>query len=164
MVGDNQVKSGASLRVVFIVPMRIVPASAFGDLLGRQPKEKDIVFARSLGHLDRRPVACTDGKRAIHHELHIARAARFITRGRKLVGDITCRDQMLRERHAIIGKKQNTQAAFDCWVGVDGSRKIVNEFDNKLRKMVSGRSLAGEEERARRHVQADFRAGGYTTR
>ena len=81
MVGKNQVQRGARFRLVVIVPLRVVPASAIRHLLGRQTEQKEIFLARFLRHLDGRSVARADGQRPVHHELHVARAAGFVAGG-----------------------------------------------------------------------------------
>jgi hypothetical protein len=62
IVGEHQVQGGASLRFIFIVPVRIVPASAIGDLLSGEAEEKEIIFARLFGHLERQFVAIGVGE------------------------------------------------------------------------------------------------------
>ena len=87
IVGEDQVQCGACLRVIVIMPLRLVPAAAGCHLFRRQAEEKEIFFARFLRHLDGRTIASADGQRAIHHELHVAGAAGFVAGGRNLIGN-----------------------------------------------------------------------------
>ena len=96
VVREDQVQRGAGFRLVFIVPVRVVPAAAVGHLFGGQTEEEEVLLARFFGHLDGRAVAGADGQRAVHHELHVARAAGFVAGGRDLVRDIAGRDQAAR--------------------------------------------------------------------
>ncbi len=97
VVRRNQVQGLARLRFVFVVPIRVIPASGVNHLLGRQAKEEKVFFACLLGHFDSGAVPRADGQSCVHHEFHVARAAGFIARSRDLVGDVTGRDQPLRE-------------------------------------------------------------------
>ena len=60
MIGEDQVQRGAGLRLVVVVPVRVVPAAAAGHLLGGQAEQEEILFAGFLGHFDRRAVARAD--------------------------------------------------------------------------------------------------------
>src|SRR5438445_707432 len=73
---------------------------------------------------------------AVLHELHVAGAARLVARGRDLVGDVTCRDQPFRERHAVLGKEHYLQPALRRRVTVDRFREVVDELDDYLREPV----------------------------
>ena len=106
VIGENQVQRRAGLRLVVIVPLRIVPAAAGGHLVRRQAEEEEILLARFLRHLDGRAVARADGQRPVHHELHVARAAGLVARGRDLVGDIAGGDQPLGEGNAVVGQEE----------------------------------------------------------
>src|ERR1700752_264196 len=92
MVGGNEVKRGAGLWLVFVVPTRIGPAPTALDLFGGQTKEKEVLLAGSFGHLDGCTIARADGQGTVHHEFHVAGATGFITGGRDLLGDLTCRN------------------------------------------------------------------------
>src|SRR5262245_11010247 len=93
MVVKNKIERLARLRLIPVVPERIVPAAAAGHLLGRQAEEKEVFFPSLLSHLDRGPVASANGQSAVHHELPIASAAGFVAGGRNLLGDVARRDQ-----------------------------------------------------------------------
>ena len=106
MVGEDQIQRRPRFRLVVIVPVRVVPTAAVGDLFGRQAEQEEVFLARLLGHLDRRAVARADGQGAVHHELHVARAAGLVAGGRDLVGDVAGGDQPLGERDVVLGQKQ----------------------------------------------------------
>src|SRR5579872_715389 len=60
MIGENQIQSGPCFRIIFIVPLRAVPASVIGDLLSCQTEQEKILFVSFLRHLDRCSVASPD--------------------------------------------------------------------------------------------------------
>ena len=62
MVGEDQVQCGPCLRVVVIMPVRVVPVTTARHLFRRQAEEKEIFFARFLCHLDRGTIARADGQ------------------------------------------------------------------------------------------------------
>ena len=151
MAGTYQVQGGAGLRLMLIVPARTVPGAAAGHFRRRQSEQEEVLLARLLRHLDRGAVASADRQGAVHHELHVACSARFVSGGRDLVGDVAGGDQPFGERGAILGQKHHLHPAADRPVAVDREGKIVDELDDQLGKPVGGRGLAGEEERPRRH-------------
>ena len=63
VVGEDQIQRCPRLRIVFVVPGRIVPTSAVGHLLGRQAEHEEVLLARFVGHLDRGSVAGANGQR-----------------------------------------------------------------------------------------------------
>ncbi len=93
IIGRNQVQCCAGLRLVVVMPMRVVPAATVFDLIRGQAEQEEIVLAGLLGHLDRRAVAGAERQCPVHHEFHVAGAAGFITGSRDLVRDIGGRDQ-----------------------------------------------------------------------
>ena len=153
MVGEDQVQCGAGLRVVVIMPLRLVPAAAVRHLFRRQAEEKEIFFARFFCHLDGRAIARADGQRPVHHELHVARAAGFVAGGGNLIGDISCRNQPLRHRNTVVRQEQNLEPSADDRIPVDSAGEIVDELDDYLGQLIGGRRLAGEEESSRRHLE-----------
>ena len=85
MIAEDQIERRARLRIVLVVPPRIVPGAALDDLLGRQAEQEEVVLARLPRHLDGGAVSRPNGQRAVHHELHIAGAAGFEPRRRDLL-------------------------------------------------------------------------------
>src|SRR5262249_13369061 len=59
MVVKNKIEGFAGLRLIPVVPERIVPAAAAGHLLGRQTEEKEVFFPNLLTHLTHLPLPPT---------------------------------------------------------------------------------------------------------
>ncbi len=137
------------------MPIGVVPLARCGHLSGGEPEQEHVFLAGFLRHFDRGSVARSDGQRAVHHELHVAGAAGFVARGRDLLGNIARRNQAFGNRHAVIGQKDDLQLSLAGRVLVDHGGEIVNELDDELGQMISGRGFPGEEKRARR----SFRIG-----
>jgi len=57
VIGENQVQRRARLGLVFIMPMRVVPAAATAYLIGCQAEQKEVLLPRFLRHLDGGAVA-----------------------------------------------------------------------------------------------------------
>src|SRR5690242_4302523 len=60
MIGEDQVQCSASLRLVIVMPVGIVPTAAAGYLVGGQAEQEEVLLAGFFGHLDRRAVARAD--------------------------------------------------------------------------------------------------------
>src|SRR5262245_8289083 len=101
------------------MPARTIPAATAGHLLGGQSEEKEVFLARCLGHLDCRAIASSDSQSTIHHELHIAGAARFIASRRNLVRHIRSWNKPFGERHAIFGKENDLHPLVDGGIAID---------------------------------------------
>src|SRR5262249_49968459 len=82
VVGEDEIERGPRFRVVLVVPVRAVPASAPFDLLGGESKEEEILLSGLFSHFDRRAVSSSECERSVHHEFHVARPARLVSRGR----------------------------------------------------------------------------------
>ena len=54
-----------------------------------------LIAARGLGHFDGRAVPRANSQGAVHHKLHVARAAGLVTGGRDLLRDVTGRNEPL---------------------------------------------------------------------
>ena len=65
VVGKNQVQCRSGLRLVLVVPARVVPAAAAGDLIGRETEQEEVLLARLLSHLDRGAVPRADRERLV---------------------------------------------------------------------------------------------------
>jgi len=150
MVGRDHVQCGPSFGVVVVMPVRAVPAAAIGNLLCAEPEQKEILLTGFLRHFDGCPVAGADSQRAVHHELHIARAARLVAGGRDLIGDIGGRDQTLGERDVVVGQEHDFEPAARHRIAIDGGGQVVDEFDDQLGEVVGRCRLACEEKRSRR--------------
>ena len=153
LIAEKQVEGRASLGFVLVVPVWIVPGTAGGDLLGAQAEEEHVLFANFLGDLDRGPVACPDGNRAVHCELHVARTAGFVAGGRDLLRDVAGGDEPLGQADAVVGQEDHFDPPPDQRVAVDGPGDVVDELDDQLGQPVRRRGLAGEEEGPRRRLE-----------
>src|SRR5271166_2463628 len=60
IVGENQVQCGASLRLVVVMPVRVVPTAAARHLVRGQAEQEEVLLASFFGHLDGRAVARAD--------------------------------------------------------------------------------------------------------
>src|SRR5205809_7623998 len=81
VVATNEIERCAGFGIVVIMPAGIIKAATLRDLLGGETEEEKVVLAGGLGHLNGRAVARADGKRAVHHEFHVAGATGFVTSG-----------------------------------------------------------------------------------
>src|SRR5947207_2142042 len=61
MVTEDEIQSLAGLRLIGIVPVRIVPAAAVCHLLRRQAKQEEVLLPRLMSHFDGRAIARADG-------------------------------------------------------------------------------------------------------
>src|ERR1700722_5372614 len=57
VVGENQVKSGPGLRLVFVMPLWIVPGATVLHLLHGEPEQEHVLFSGFLRHFNGRTVA-----------------------------------------------------------------------------------------------------------
>src|SRR5512138_198365 len=73
VIAGNQFERGACFRLMLVVPTRVVPAVAKFYLVGGQTEKEEVLLSGCLGHFNGGAIACADGQRAVHHELHIAR-------------------------------------------------------------------------------------------
>src|SRR6476469_5200421 len=128
MIALDQLERSARLGLVLIVPSWIVTAAAARNLVGGQAEQEEVIFAGGGSHLDRRTVAGTDRERAVHHELHVARAARLVPRRRDLLRDVARGYQPLRDRHGVVRHENDLQAPSHREVAVDGPGEIVDEL------------------------------------
>src|SRR5215472_8969734 len=152
MVGEDQVKSGACLGFVAIVPMRIVPASTIRDLLRGETEQEEVLLASFLRHFDGGAVAGADSQSSVNHEFHVAGAAGFIASRRDLIRDVAGRDQALCQRNAVIRDEQHLDSTPNFGAVVDGIGQIVNELDDELRQAVAGSRFPRKKESTRPYL------------
>ena len=103
--------SGASLGLVLIVPVRIVPGAAVFNLFHGESEQEEVFFSGLFCHFDGRSVACSDRQRAVHHEFHVAGSAGLIAGGRNLIGDIAGGNEPFGQRHVVLRQKNDFHAA-----------------------------------------------------
>ena len=108
----DQIQSRSDFRVVLVVPIRAVPAACVAHLVSRQAEQEHVLLAGLFSHFDGGSVTRADGQSAIHHELHVAGAAGFVTGGRDLFGNVARRNQPLGHRDAVVGQKNDLQSSF----------------------------------------------------
>src|SRR5262245_5126320 len=125
MIGEDQVQRGTGFRFILIVPVWAVPAATAGYLFCGQTEKKEVVLTRFFSHFDGSAATRADRQGSVHHELHVAGAAGFVTSSRDLVGNIGGGDQALGKRHAVLRQEDNLQPAADRRVAVDRAGKIV---------------------------------------
>ena len=97
-----------------------------------------------FGDLDVGAVPGSDGKRAIHRELHVARARGFQARGGDLLAEVRAGNDQRGQRHAIVGQESNFDRVLHARIVVHDVGDVVDELDDLLGRPVSRRSLAGK--------------------
>ena len=120
VIRENQVEARPRLGFVLVVPQRIVTAPRLGHLLRRQAEQEEVFLAGLLGHFDGGAIAGADRQGTVHHEFHVAGAARLVARRGDLLRDVGRGNQPLSQSHAVIGQKNHLQFAPDS-----GSASIV---------------------------------------
>ena len=138
VIGQNQVQGRSRLRLVLIVPVRVVPAATAGHLFRGQAEQEEVILARFFGHFDSRAVTGTEGQCPVHHELHVTGATGFVAGSRDLIGNVGRGDQPLRQRHAVLGQEHDFEPTPHRRVPVDGASEIVKELNDELGEPVGG--------------------------
>ena len=123
------------------------------DILGAHAKEEHVAVADFLVDLDVGAVVGAERERAVHHELHVARAGSLHARERNLFRDVRGGDDLLGERNAVVRQERDGELFAGAGVGVDDARDAVDEADDELRHVIPGRRLGREYERARHGVE-----------
>ena len=77
-------------------------------------EDKDVLVAHLLADLDVGAVERADGERAVQGELHVARARGLLAGRGDLLGNVGRRDDLLRERHAVIRQERHLEPAVDA--------------------------------------------------
>src|SRR6267142_7121564 len=138
---------------MLVVPMRVIPATAGQNFFRCQAEEEEIFLTRLLGHLDGSAVASADGQGAVHHELHVARAAGLVASRRDLLRHIAGGNQPLCEADVILGEEEHFEAATNLRVSIDDGSYVVDQLDDEFGQVVCWRRFAGEEKGARWYLQ-----------
>src|SRR4029079_5872645 len=86
------------------------------DLAGGEAEEKEILRADFLANFYIRAVERSDGERAIEGEFHVPRAARFLSRGGDLLGEIGGGVNVMRVLHIEIREEDDLQPVTDCGI------------------------------------------------
>src|SRR5690242_20905476 len=86
VVGKNQVQRGMRFRLVVIMPMRVVPATASRHLLICKAEEKKVLCAGFFCHFNRRALRGANGEPAVHQQFQVARPDCLMSAGGDMVG------------------------------------------------------------------------------
>ena len=149
--GLQHFQSAAGVCILREIFGGVVPLSAQAVELVRLRAEYIVVFpARALENFDVRAVHGAAGDGSVHHELHVARAARLQPRRRNLQRYVAARDDFFRIADAVVGDEYDLQFLVDLAVRGDHRGDVVDEFDDALGAEVGGRALCPEQEHARR--------------
>ena len=105
-------------------------------LPGGHAEQEDVVPAHLFADLDIGAVQGAEGHGAVHHQLHIAGAARFGAGERDLLADIRGRHQQLREGHPVVLQVHDLQLIPDRRVGVDFPGQVADEPDDFLSQII----------------------------
>ena len=96
VVSRDQVKCGAGLRLVLVMPPRSCTSRRFPrPVPAVKPNKKKFSSPAASAISMVRAVARANRQRPVHHKLHVARAAGLVTGGRDLLRDVTGRDELL---------------------------------------------------------------------
>ena len=106
------------------------------------------------------PVQGAHRQRAVQGELHVARARRFLARRGDLLAEVGRRDDLFRQRHAVIRQEDHPEQPPRPGVVVDDLAHVVDELDDLLGGPIPRRRLAGQNAGARRgRLPAVFHQG-----
>ena len=76
-----------------------------------------------------------------NHEFHVASSRGLSAGGRDLLAEVAGGDDLLGQRHAVVGQEDAFELLADDRVIVDGVRDAVEELDDELGHVVAGRRL-----------------------
>src|SRR6266849_465744 len=152
VVGENKVESRPGFGLVFIVPARTVPGAAVLDLFHGESEEEHVFLPSLLRHFDGRAIARAARQSSVHHELHVAGSAGFVTGGRNLIGDVARRNQPLCQGNVVLREKNDLDSPAHGRVTVNRARQVVDKFYDQLGQAISWCRFTGEEECARHHL------------
>ena len=108
-------------------------------------------MANQIGDFHVRAVQRADGHGAVHHELHVARAAGFLGSGGELFADLAGRHQHFGGGNVVILEERNLNHLAGALMRSHLRGQHVDEVDDLLRAAVTRRGLRAEDKGARRH-------------
>ena len=117
-----------------------------------QAEDEDIVLADRLAHFDVRAVQRADRNGAVHHELHVAGAARLFAGEGDLLADVRRGDHRLCHRHVVVFHVDDVELFVDLRVLFDVLGEVADQLDELLRAQVAGGRLCAEDESLRLDV------------
>jgi len=124
---------------------RIVPACAFQrDFFSRQAKDHDVVAAHALHDFNIGAIQRADRQRAVQRKFHITRARCFHARGRNLLRQIGCRNDLFCKADIVIGNEHHFEQLTHGWIGIDPAGDIIGQFDDEFGRVIGGRCLAAK--------------------
>ena len=110
-VPADHVERQADLGILTAVLARIVGGTQRRHVLGAQAEEEHVVVANLFVDLDVRAVVGAQRQRAVHHELHVARAGRLHAGEGYLFRHLGGGHYLLGERDAVVGKERDGDLA-----------------------------------------------------
>ena len=139
--------------VVLVDPFpRVIGAGQGCDFLLGMSENEHVLPACRFGHLDVRPVQGSHRQGSVDHELHVACAAGFGSRGGNLLADVAGGNDVLCQGDAVVGQEEDLQLVTGLRIGVDHLGDVVDELDDQFGVHIAGSALACEEEGGRRHA------------
>ena len=153
---DHMIHHALDDRIVLVDQHRLIVAGSGERLgLGRfHAENEDILAAHGLADLHVGAVHRADGQRAVHHELHVARAGGFLARDRDLLGDLRGRHDHFRQGDLVILDEHNLELIPDIRIVVNHIGDRMDELDGLFRHRIARRGLGAENKRARHEVHA----------
>ena len=107
----------------------IALVAGFLNFLGVESEEEEVFRADFFADLDICAVEGSDGKRAVHLELHITRAGGFFASGGDLFGEVGGGDHAFGEGYAVIGDEEEFEQVAGLGILVEGGGDVVDKAD-----------------------------------
>ena len=122
-------------------------------LLARKAEDRNVLRADALENFDVRAVERAERHGAVHHKLHAAGAARFLSGGGDLLGNVGGGVDALPHGDAEVFHEHDLHPAAHHRVGVHEIGHGAHKADALLGKGIAVRGFAGKNERARRDLR-----------
>ena len=136
----------AKLRIVVVeIHRNIALALEFIDLGGGHAKDNYILVADCVVNLNIRAVERAEGYRAVHHQLHVARAARLGSGEGNLLADVGGGHHIFSHGDVVVLHVDDLEPALDIGIVVDKIREGADETDYLLRHEVAARRFCAED-------------------
>ena len=136
----------AKLRIVVVeIHRHIASAPKVVDLGGGHAEDNNILVADCVVNLNIRAVERAESYRAVHHQLHIARAARLGSGEGYLLADIGGWHHIFSHGDVVVLHVDDLEPALDIGVVVDEIREGADETDYLLRHEVAARRFCAED-------------------
>ena len=125
--------------------------AARGHFVRLETEQEEILDADFLADLDVGAVHRADRQRAVHLELHVAGAGRFLAGGGNLLRQIRGRIDLLAVGHVEVGQIDDLDEIAHARIAIDDLGGGGDQPDDELGEVVARRRLAAEHEHARLH-------------